>query len=302
MTRLISLKFVQLLSLFILIASFNHAYADKRWRHNDRSPVSIDIIDDSGRYLNQYTADSNGYHTQRAYLEAKKGKRYQLRIRNNSNRRVGIVVAVDGRNILSGKKSYLRSNEKMYVLDPYETATYKGWRTSKNRVNRFYFTSAGNSYANAWGDRSAMGVIAVAVFDEKKRHYKKKYRKDFSGKPAPSQRSRRGYLGEESTGTGFGREEYSPTIRVRFKAKSRPTYKHFFKYEWRRTLCKRGVIRCNYYERQPRHNRFWPRETRRNNEFAPYPPNYRNNSDQYTRGWNNDNYTIGWDNDYKRRW
>ena len=301
MTRLISLKIVQLLSFILLISSFNQAYANKQWRHNGSSPVSIDIIDDSGRYLKQYTADSNGYKTQRTYLEAKKGKRYQLHIRNNSNRRVGVVVAVDGRNILSGKKSYLRSNEKMYVLDPYESASYKGWRTSKNRVNRFYFTSAGNSYANAWGDRSAMGVIAVAVFDEKPRYYNKKYRKGFSGRPAPSQR---GYLREDSTGTGFGREEYSPTIRVNFKAKSHPTFKHFLKYEWRSTLCKRGVIRCNSYESRPQHNRFWPKEARHNDGFAPYPPNYRKSdwSDQFTRSWNSDNYTIGWDTDYNRGW
>ena len=300
MTPLTSHKFLQLLSLILLLSSFNAAYAD-RWRHNTNSPISIDITDDSGRHLNQYPANSNRYQTQRAYLEAQKGKRYQLRIRNNSNRRVGVVVAVDGRNILSGKKSYLRSNEKMYVLDPYESASYKGWRTGKNRVNRFYFTSAGDSYANAWGDRSAMGVIAIAVFDEKPRHYNKKYRKGFNGRPAPS---KRGYLREDSTGTGFGREEYSPTIRVNFKAKHRPSFKHFFKYEWRKTLCKRGIISCHYYENRPQHNRFWPRESRRNDGFAPYPPNYRKSdwSDQFTRGWNNDNVTIGWDTDYKRGW
>jgi len=240
--------------------------------HSSRSPVRIDVVDDRGRALNQYSANSRGgYKTQRTYLEAVKGKRYQLRIRNTSNRRIGVIVAVDGRNILSGAKSYLRRNEKMYVLDPYESASYKGWRTSKNKVNRFYFTSAGDSYSNAWGDRSAMGVIAVAVFDEKRRQYYKKHRRGDSNKSmAPS---RRGYLSEqESTGTGFGREEYSPTIRVNFKAQNGPSFKHFYKYEWRNTLCKRGIVSCNYYENDRRNNRFWPRES--NNGYAPYPPGY----------------------------
>lgn len=246
------------------------------------SPVRIDVVDDRGRALNQYTTNSPTYKTQRTYLEAIKGKRYQLRIRNTSNKRIAVVVAVDGRNILSGKKSYLRQNEKMYVLDPYESANYKGWRTGNNRVNRFYFTSAGDSYSNAWGDRSAMGVIAVAVFDEKyKQYYKKHRRGDLSNKSAPS---RRGYLAEESTGTGFGREEYSPTIRVNFKAKNKPSFKHFFKYEWRNTLCKRGVVNCNYYENNHNNNRFWPRET--NNGYAPYPPNHGQ--------WKNSN----WGSDY----
>jgi len=269
--------FAKLVVLASLVLTISTVQAKKPyWDSDSRSPVRIDVVDDRGRVLNQYSADSRGYKTQRTYLEAVKGKRYQLRIRNTSNRRIGVIVAVDGRNILSGSKSYLRKNEKMYILDPYETANYKGWRTSKNRVNRFYFTSAGDSYSNAWGDRSAMGVIAVAVFDEKrKQYYNKKYRRnDMNKGMAPS---RRGYLAEESTGTGFGREEYSPTIRVNFKAKNNPSFKHFFKYEWRNTLCKRGIINCNYYDNDRRNNRFWPRES--DNGYAPYPPGH------YKKNW-----------------
>ncbi len=273
------MKILQIITPLLILLSLtlvtSTAQAKKpSWAENSHyysnSPVRIDVVDDRGRALNQYTANSRGYKTQRTYLEAIKGKRYQLRIRNTSNRRIAVIVAVDGRNILSGKKSYLRQNEKMYVLDPYESASYKGWRTSNNRVNRFYFTSAGDSYSNAWGDRSAMGVIAVAVFDEKyKQYYKKHRRGDLSNKNAPS---RRGYLADESTGTGFGREEYSPTIRVNFKAKNKPSFKHFFKYEWRNTLCKRGIVNCNNFENNHNDNRFWPRES--NNGYAPYPPNY----------------------------
>ena len=280
-------KLVVFLSL-ILTISTTHA-KDSSWGSSSSfnsyssSPVRIDVIDDRGRTLNQYSTDSRGYKTQRTYLEAIKGKRYKLRIRNTSNRRIGVVIAVDGRNILSGKKSHLRKNEKMYVLNPYESASYKGWRTNKNHVNRFYFTSAGDSYSNAWGDRSAMGVIAVAVFDEKhKQYYKKPRRNDLNNKSAPSSRS--GHLADKSTGTGFGREEYSPTIQVNFKAKKNPSYKHFFKYEWRNTLCKRGIINCHNYESGYNNNRFWPRES--NNGYAPYPANYRKWKSQ---DWENEN-------------
>lgn len=276
-----------LLSLLFLVTS---AQADNYWNpgsESSYSPVRIDVVDDSGRILNTYSANSRGYQTQRTYLEAIKGKRYKLRIRNTSNRRIGVVVAVDGRNILSGKKSFLRNNEKMYVLDPHETANYKGWRTSKNRVNRFYFTSAGDSYSNAWGDRSALGVIAVAVYDEKRRHYYKKHRKGLSNRSAPSNR---GYLADESTGTGFGREEYSPTINVRFKANGKPSFRHFFKYEWKNTLCKRGIGNCGYYENRRDNNRFWPKEAHNprnyNNGYAKYPPNYRlKDWDEVTGNW-----------------
>lgn len=292
----LQLLLTQLFILTITVFTFSNCQADNYsdWDSDySNSPVHIEVVDDSGRTLTQYSANSHQRHTQRSYLEAIKGKRYKLRIRNTSNRRVGVVVAVDGRNILNGRKSHLRNNEKMYVLNPHETAYYKGWRTNKNHVNRFYFTSAGDSYSNAWGDRSAMGVIAVAVFDEKRRDHYKKHNKRHS-KRAPS--SRRGYLADESTGTGFGREEYSPTVRVNFKAKTKPAFKHFYKYEWRKTLCKHGITECRYDNNNQDHNRFWPREA--NNDYAPYPPSYsnhrrRNGSDQFKRGWGND-YKRGW--------
>ena len=282
--------FAQLVVLVSLAFSLSIAQArDLSWGTNSHanSPVRIDIVDDRGRTLNQYSANNRNYKTQRSYLEAIKGKRYQLRIRNTSNRRIGVVVAVDGRNILNGKKSYLRNNEKMYVLDPYESANYKGWRTSNNHINRFYFTSAGDSYSNAWGDRSAMGVIAVDVFNEKQKRYnKKKYGNELGKRLSPSQR---GFRADESTGTGFGREEYSPTIRVNFKPKHQSSYKHFFKYEWRKTLCKRGIVNCNTYENNQNHNRFWPRES--NNDFAPYPPSYNKSwADQFIVRGNNSNW------------
>ncbi len=260
--------FTPFVAFFILILSMTSVNANsKPWMPYNNSAVRIDVVDDRGHYLKQYPTDSRSYNTQRAYLEAVKGKRYQIRIRNTSNRRIGVVVAVDGRNILTGRKSYLRSNEKMYILDPYETANYKGWRTAKNRVNRFYFTSAGDSYSNAWGDRSAMGVIAVAVYNEKQRYYKKKYRNSFGDRAAPS--SNLSYK-SESAGTGFGKEEYSPSVNVRFIAKNNPSKKYFYKYEWRSTLCKRGIINCNRYRNNRRNNnRFWPED---NGGYAPYPP------------------------------
>lgn len=224
------------------------------------SPVQVDIIDDTGKIFRQIKTSSQSYKVTRAYVQARKGRRYSLRLRNRSNRHVGVVIAVDGRNILTGAKSWLRSHEKMYILSPYETATYKGWRTAKNRINRFFFTATNNSYANAWQDRSAMGVIALAIFDEKPRII---YRNDHSANnkakraPAPAAEA-------DSAGTGFGREEYSPTVKVRFKPKKKATAKHFYKYEWRKVLCKRGIINCDYPNKPD--NRFWSEDS-----YAPYP-------------------------------
>ena len=102
------------------------------------------------------------------YVEAVKGSRYSIQVTNRSGGRIGVVIAVDGRNIISGKKSDLKRNEQMYIVGPYESNTFEGWRTGMDRTNRFYFTDASDSYAEkVFADASAMGTIALAVFREK---------------------------------------------------------------------------------------------------------------------------------------
>jgi hypothetical protein len=267
-----------LVSVFLLIA-FACATAASA------ATVNVDLLSDSKGVLTLYRVGSAGKHdTFRAYVEAEKGEEYGIRIRNNTARRVGVVVAVDGRNIISGKKSNLRRNERMYILGPYESATYEGWRTAMNTVNRFYFTEPGDSYAGAFGDYSAMGVVAVAVYREKdvpaprsrvyNREKEEKRAEDRSGAgkpgPSPSEEGAPGTLAPqrkgESAGTGFGEEKYSPSIRVQFRPERRVAERHFLKYEWRDTLCRKGVINCRFTR-----NRFWDDD----DGYAPYPPDRR---------------------------
>ena len=133
----------------------------------DSRDVEVEIVNDRGRPFPQYPLRRGGGSTvYKAHLEAVRGSNYSIRIRNRSDQRIGVVIAVDGRNVISGDRSNLRPDERMYVLEPGQRETYEGWRTGRNRVNRFYFTDAGDSYAGAWGDSSAMGVIAVAAFRE----------------------------------------------------------------------------------------------------------------------------------------
>ena len=102
----------------------------------------------------------------RSWLQAEKGARYEVRVRNTTGERLGLVIAVDGRNIINGKRSELSRAEPMYVLDAWDLQTYAGWRASLEAVNEFYFTDWKDSYAEAFGDSPARGVIAVAVFRE----------------------------------------------------------------------------------------------------------------------------------------
>ena len=76
----------------------------------------------------------------RAYLEAERGRNYGVRVHNYTGGRIGLDVAVDGRNIISGRESHLSTKEPRYVRGPREQATYDGWRTSDTNVHRFVFT------------------------------------------------------------------------------------------------------------------------------------------------------------------
>ncbi len=240
--------------------------------------VEIEVIDDSGRELRQYPVrGTSNRKNSRAYIEAERGENYAIRVRNHSGYRIGLIIAVDGRNILSGEKSQLARNERKYILKPDESAVYQGWRTSRNRVHRFYFTDAADSYAEAFGDRTAMGVIAVAVYRQKIQRSEALELKQHSDTPQPRLGKQGLANGAESDasrpGTGFGESEWSPSRQVAFQPEKRASMKRFLKYEWRETLCRKGVVSC--HRPRPR-NRFWPDEewADENAGFAPYPPRH----------------------------
>ncbi|NPV05345.1 MAG: hypothetical protein HPY67_11495 [Syntrophaceae bacterium] len=221
------------------------------------SAVDVSIVTDGGRPLPLYP-HAGSQAVKKAYAEAVKGDHYRIVVRNNLNRRVGVVVAVDGRNIISGQQSWLKHTERMYILEPYAVNEYSGWRTAQDRVHRFYFTDAPDSYAAAFGDQSAMGVIAVAVYPEVQRQ---KRPHDLSAaapgaRPQADAEAKASARVEASPGTGWGREEYSPSRVVRFEPESKAVETVLIKYEWRETLCRAGVIACGQtYGRIP--NRLW---------------------------------------------
>lgn len=251
-------------------------------------PIEIEIISDNGKTFSIHPVTQRYLKKEyRAYVEAINGENYSLNIRNHSNQRLGLVIAVDGRNIISGQKSKLKHNENMYILGPYETQSYAGWRTSSRDIHRFYFTDLEDSYAHAFNDDSAMGVIAVAVYEEKQpffTRYKKKQTIKYphANKPrAQAPNSSYDSAGaandsilteqaEKEAGTGFGEHTTSHVRKVHFNAKRTALVKNFYKYVWRETLCQKNIIECGYH-RHEKKNRFWPQD---DNEvgYAPHPP------------------------------
>jgi len=232
--------------------------------------VDVSVITDDGRSLPFYPAKIR-HGLKKVYAEAVKGDHYRIVVRNKLNRRVGVVIAVDGRNIISGAKSWLKNSERMYVIDPYSTNEFSGWRSAQDRINRFYFTDVPDAYAAAFGDESAMGIIAVAVFPEIQRPRPETDYSFFSrknelarDKSAPCVQGNAGAM--ESAGTGYGREEYSPSYRVEFDPENKAVESILIKYEWRKTLCKMNIINC-CKSCKFSYNRIWE-----NDGYAPPPP------------------------------
>lgn len=251
--------------------------ATQLWAGSVGDSVEVRIVSDTGAELPFYPVSAR-YPAKKVYAEAVKGDHYKLSVRNKLNRRVGVVIAVDGRNIVSGQKSWLRSNERMYILEPYERYEYAGWRTGQDKINRFYFTEVPDSYAASFGDQSAMGVIAVAVYPEVQRYEPPVQFRSQASEPAPSapsagterrksaQSAAKAESMDRSAGTGYGRTEFSPSRVVAFEPESRATETLYIKYEWRATLCRIGVISC-VRQHSRSHNRLWD-----NGGYAPPPP------------------------------
>ncbi len=243
--------------------------------------VEVRIISDNGREAPFYSVSAR-YPSKKVYAEAVKGDHYKISVRNKLGRRVGVVIAVDGRNIVSGQKSWLKNRERMYILDPYASYEYSGWRTGQDKINRFYFTDVPDSYAASFGDQSAMGVIAVAVYPEVQRYEQPAQLRSQASESAmppppsaaaerrksaaPSAPSAKSEAADNAAGTGYGRTEYSPSHTVAFDPESRSVENIYIKYEWRSTLCKMGVVSCNKPYRKPE-NRLWD-----NGGYAPPPP------------------------------
>ena len=134
------------------------------------SGASIDLsVERDGGSAPLYRArDGSG----RYYLEARAGGAYALRIVNRTSERVGIVVAVDGLNAISGEREPVPSAGarpgRMYVVDPWDEVRVRGWRTSLDDVRQFTFVDEHASYAARTGRANGrMGWIEAWVYRER---------------------------------------------------------------------------------------------------------------------------------------
>jgi hypothetical protein len=135
--------------------------ADAVCAHYDKSRYTVTLENTWGDSLPHY------YHKGKVYVLGIYGDRYNIRVRNHTNRRVEAVVSVDGRDAVSGKVGdYVK--QRGYIIKPYDSVLIEGFRQSLSEVAAFRFTEPANSYSSRMGTPQNVGVIGVAIFPEKK--------------------------------------------------------------------------------------------------------------------------------------
>lgn len=207
--------------------------------------VDIAVVDrSSGQPLPLYL------HAGRQWLAGEPGQAYAVRLANRSPQRVLVVLSVDGVNAVSGQTA--ATSQEGYVLEPWQSHDISGWRKSLGDVARFYFTDLGDSYASRTGRPDNIGVIGIAVFNERPDLRRWPQIPTPERSPPPNRGMREQSVegadvasapqARQQVGTGHGEREWSPVGTTRFiRASSQPVQLTELRYDTHAGLVARGI-------------------------------------------------------------
>jgi hypothetical protein len=114
------------------------------------------------RFLPAYKEWGHG----RRLIAGEKNGSYSIIVKNRCKSPLEIVASVDGLDVMDGKTASF--SKRGYIVNPGESITISGFRTSESSIASFKFSGVANSYANLrHGDTRNVGVIGLAVFTKK---------------------------------------------------------------------------------------------------------------------------------------
>ena len=233
-------------------------------------PVTLSLVDEAGVELPVYG------HRGQQWVPGQPGRGYQVRLTNQSDERVLVVLSVDGVNAVTGQTA--APHQTGYVLGPWQSAEIDGWRKSMQETARFVFTDLPDSYAARTGRPDNVGVVGIAVFAE--RMLRPAY--PLPAPPIARASGRHGAANEsmadaasapasvpqQRIGTGHGERSWSPVSNTHFvRASHRPIQVTQLRYDDEDGLRAAGVL-TRYPSRYRQEPRAFP------NGFAPDPPRY----------------------------
>lgn len=238
------------ITLFLFFALSAVGFAAPAIAHAMHLPgqlVELSVVDrDSAMTLPVHLRDGQ------RYIEGQPGRRYAVRLTNRTGARVLAVLSVDGINAVSGQTA--DPGQAGYVLGPYQSTEITGWRKSLTDVAAFQFAPLADSYAARTGRPGNVGVIGIAVFQERHRippppAITDGVRADRveSKAQGASRESRQAMRAPapvtQSIGTAHGQREYSQVNRTQFERASRqPVEVASLRYDRRENLIALGVI------------------------------------------------------------
>lgn len=104
-------------------------------------------------------------HEGKIYIEGKEKSEFSIKVKNNGISRIVAIPTIDGLSVMDGEPASLKS--RGYIVNGHDSITIDGWRTSDDKVAKFFFTSPEKAYAEKIEKGENIGVIGVAVFEEK---------------------------------------------------------------------------------------------------------------------------------------
>jgi hypothetical protein len=151
------------------------------------------------------------------FVLGRHGQHYAVVIRNRTSDRLEVVLSVDGRDAVHGRRSNL-SRDRGYVLAPNGMVRIEGFRTSMETVAAFRFTDPSDSFAGRMGETSSLGVLQVAVFRERAADAIAMDRMKRPMRAASPRSARRPMMDRETQnlGTQFGETHENRAVGVSF--------------------------------------------------------------------------------------
>ena len=204
----------------------------------------------NGRTITEY------WHDGQVYIEGRKGSEFQLRLRNNSSKRILVIASVDGLSVMDGNPASEES--RGYIVTGYSTLDIPGWRLNNDQVAKFVFSGKTQAYAEQMQKGGQCGVIGFMIFEELVPPTAVYYPNFITCSTAPPQWSSNTSASVEyqssnqhtirtadsfELGTGFGQAQQHSVSTATFRRKSTvPDAIMVMYYDSRRNLEKRGII------------------------------------------------------------
>jgi hypothetical protein len=121
--------------------------------------ITVRLLDSGGNALQGFSSGAN------TYVVGSAGERYTIEIRNNTSARFEAVTTVDGLDVINGRSGSV--SNRGYIVNAHSSVEIDGWRRSTDTVAAFRFGRVSQSYAGKKGNDRNVGVIGVALFEER---------------------------------------------------------------------------------------------------------------------------------------